>query len=179
MLQENNTQIFSNLQASSLLANPIKPPIMKKFSFVFIAFAFTVTAFAQSPDYVANIWLGTDAADAQNWHNAHNWSKGHVPTPTETVLILDSYPATDAVYPVISEQASVGVLKVHPHANLTIADDVTLTINGNAVASDFNADNVFALGKVSYQLADETEARYAGVLKVKFCETGQYYCTIE
>lgn len=143
---------------------------MKTFSLTIAAFALTATIFAQSPDFVDNVWLAADAADAQNWHNPANWSKGHVPTSKETALILDTYPQEDAVYPVIKEDASVAALKVHPFANMTIAKDVAFTITGGALDSDFSRDNVFNQGDLSYQLAKGVVARAEDLKQVKFCD---------
>ncbi|MEO1449258.1 MAG: hypothetical protein AAFV07_06990, partial [Bacteroidota bacterium] len=57
-----------------------------RFFFFALLFCNIFCGFAQST-LGPNVWLGTAYGIPGDWENPANWSKGHVPTEMESVLV--------------------------------------------------------------------------------------------
>ncbi|MEM7658246.1 MAG: hypothetical protein AAF399_19125 [Bacteroidota bacterium] len=118
-------------------------------SFV-LSFFFVQIAAAQ------NVWTGSIYAGGNDWHNPNNWSKGHVPTDMEDVVIPD-LSNTGKPYPVISHEAEANHVRILGQARLNVAAEGNLYLaimEGFATSQEMEAytaaDSVELTGESRY-----------------------------
>jgi len=73
-------------------------------------------------------WVGDDAGDANNWHNAENWDFGRIPMEGDSVVI-DGNNVMDSVY--IREDVLVKNIYLVDGATLAIGEDIALQCEGS------------------------------------------------
>lgn len=89
-----------------------------------------------------NVWLGTGYGIEGDWENPANWSKGHVPTEMEVVLIPDLSNKGRAIYPNIRGEVEIGRLILQPGARLSIDQEGALLVDLMEGPSDFSAHQI-------------------------------------
>jgi hypothetical protein len=92
---------------------------------IFFSLAFSFLFFASALGQ--NMWKGSIYSGGQDWHNPTNWSKGHVPTDLEEVIIPD-LTNTGKSYPVIQEEVEIQHLRMYGQASLSITSTGVLYI---------------------------------------------------
>ena len=118
-------------------------------SFLF-TFLFAALHVSAQVDANANTWLGLTYGPVSDWHHPANWSKGHVPTEIETVIIPDLSNKGKTYYPIIRFDATAGNISVHPQAKLTILSEGTLLLENVATNGSALIGNIDNKGAIIY-----------------------------
>lgn len=108
----------------------------------------------------ANVWLGNTYGPTTDWHHPGNWSKGHVPTETETAVIPDLSNKGRACYPVIRYDVEIATLQLHALAQLTIEKETSLHLLEATEARGFSEAQIRNEGLLVIGLETDTRSRY-------------------
>ncbi|MFT4679716.1 MAG: hypothetical protein ACI943_001795, partial [Gammaproteobacteria bacterium] len=92
-----------------------------------LALTFSMTILAQTE----NVWMGGTIGHEADWNTARNWSEGFVPDEDSYVIIN-----LHNSQPVINGEAIAASVEVRSGAQLTIANEAQLLINGEEVYSE-------------------------------------------
>ncbi|HPE35405.1 MAG TPA: hypothetical protein PLI65_11475, partial [Bacteroidales bacterium] len=131
-----------------------------KISITIVLVMFAMATFAQK---ATNYW---DGSFNSYWHNANNWSLGHIPTSTEDVVIpngMSLYPAVDFY------DETIKSLVIHSGAYVRI-NAFTLTVSGDVQVYgllDINdADAFMECNNITWQSGSQIETTDGCSIKV-------------
>ena len=129
---------------------------MKTPTTLFILSFFAVSSLFAQTTIGPNVWLGNTFGPSTDWHHAANWSKGHVPTDMEDVVIPDLSNKGAAHYPVIKHEAEVNRIIVAPQAGLIIGPEGILHIQSSHGEVGLMTGEILNAGLILVGIGDDT-----------------------